>query len=197
MRSWGSPAVTEHNGEEAGEINNDRAGGTSMERNETVQTDLGQSKKKKKRKGDKGGTGVNANSKRPRSVVDEEIPIRSTALTHEPTVAVAVSEPKSKKRKHQSSAGHSALINGDSKSSNGNLESTGGSITAVMSSKQIKRLRKTMSKLENATGGSTPLVDWLQRVCQSNSSEDKALDSVEVMRGLKVSLMDSKWVLDV
>ena len=195
MRSWGSPAITEPNGEEAGEAKSEAAGVSSVGKKDKVQTDSGQSKKKKKRKGDKGGTGVNANSKRPKSLVDEGVPMDSTALTHEP--AIAASELKTKKRKHQSIAGRSAYNTGDAKPVSGDLEPTNGSITAVMSSKQIRRLRKTMSKLEKATGESTPLVDWLQRVCQSDSSEDMALDSVEVMRGLKVSLMNSKWVLDV
>ncbi|WWD15921.1 hypothetical protein CI109_100345 [Kwoniella shandongensis] len=107
MRSWGtSPAPTATEGSQPPTSENGGDGAAA--------------KKKNKKKGDKGGTGAKANSKRPKSDEAESTPVPTT-------------EPQNKKRK----------FDGEDEA-----EPTVVPTSEPVSSKTIKRLKKRFTKLE-------------------------------------------------
>lgn len=182
MRSWGSRPATE----EAEEKAVMKGGGLEESTgtlNGTVEV-AGGEKKKRKRKGDKGGTGVKANSKRSKGDENGEEP---QSATTEPLLSTGTGdEPKRKKRKREG-VDH-PIENGDSPihgrpATNGHAQPT--------SDKLLKRLRKSMSKLEKEPGHSS-LAQWVEKV---SKSKDQVSDTAEVLRGLRISFTDGRWVL--
>lgn len=170
MRSWGSPAVTETpNGD-----SNTNSHGLEVER--TGNGGEVEEGKKKKRKGDKGGTGKKANSKRPRSEVDDHEAITSHLTT-------TPDETKSKKRKRDSTL--AAPTNGESAATNGMI--------TVLSEKSLKRIRKNMSKLEKSSDEKS-LKEWLEELCKG---KEEAFTPAEAMSSLKVDFTSGKWTIQL
>jgi cell growth-regulating nucleolar protein len=88
-------------------------------------------------------------------------------------VEVEMEEPEKKKRKRDESAVESAT-------------------PVVASEKTLKRLKKNMSKLEKGGEVELVLADWLSKAGKGKEGD---IDTAEVLKGLKVSLSDGKWIL--
>lgn len=123
-------------------------------------------KKKKKRKGDKGGTGAKANSKRPRE--EPSANGNSTA----PSAPAQEEEPVAKKRKRSASP----VVE---------------TVSAEISDKTLKRLRKNASKVAEKSP-SLSLSDWLKQV---GDAKKEQVDAGDVNRAAKVSWEGGKWIL--
>ena len=123
-------------------------------------------KKKKKRKGDKGGTGAKANSKRPR-----EEPMANGNSTA-PAASTQEEEPVAKKRKRSASP----VVE---------------TVSAEISDKTLKRLRKNASKVAEKSP-SLSLSDWLKQV---GDAKKEQVDAGDVNRAAKVSWEGGKWIL--
>jgi len=185
MRSWGSPAVTETNGEIQETQPNGHGNGHVSEAGTAMNGHVQGGEKRKKRKGDRGGTGTKANSKRPKSEADGDAAPTEIASSARPRTDATI-EPKTKKRKRETSSGNQPDLprDGIQKPVNGD--------SPALSDETLKRLRKSMSKLEKVTGD-TNLQAWLELVVCTSKKE--TLESAEVMRSLKVLFQDGKWVL--
>ncbi|WRT67145.1 uncharacterized protein IL334_004111 [Kwoniella shivajii] len=122
---------------------------------ETAQTSInGDSDKKKKRRGDKGGTGAKANSKNPPKA--EETP-----------VFAETSETSNKKRKFEESDSTPTVVNGDS---------------TEVNSKTIKRLKKRLGKIEEKEVTLAEWIDALGRDKEKNVESSEILKALKVSK---------------
>ncbi|KAK8869806.1 hypothetical protein IAR55_000374 [Kwoniella newhampshirensis] len=160
MRSWGSsPApTTETNGQGLGGVPSVDEGAKKTKNN--------------KKKGDKGGTGAKANSKRPKN--DDDEPSATPVPLSE---VVPVEEPKNKKRKF------------DDEEPEANPATN-----APVSSKTVKRLKKRLTKLEERINGEMTLGEWVESL---GKDEKKSVDTAEIFKAVKVSFKDGSFQLSL
>jgi len=158
-------------------------------------------KNKNKKKGDKKGTGSRANTKNPKKTSQNGTsppPVAAPDVSTSASVSAPSSGPvaastsaslekPSKKRKFEETP--SEVVVNNEKSSATIPES------ALVSDKTLKRIRKNLTKLSEKKGEQeVSLQDW---IAQAGKNKDKAIDGDEVMKSLKVSLVDGQWRLSV
>lgn len=124
--------------------------------------------KKRRKKGDKGGTGSKANSKHPRG--------ESLAASEAPTAAS--DEPAQKKRKRSTSPAPAPAA----------AETAAGE---AISDKTLKRLRKNAAKIGEKSP-SLSLDEWVKRIAEVKKEQ---IDVEDVNKAAKVSFEDGKWIL--
>ncbi|KAK4686558.1 cell growth-regulating nucleolar protein, partial [Tremellales sp. Uapishka_1] len=197
MRSWGSNANSEAGDAESSTplpiINGNKSHTTFVEDAAPTSTstfanaageDEGAKKKKNKKKGDKKGTGSRANTRNPPKAESEvpstivasaSLPIASSTAT---STTNPTEEPIAKKRKRSASPSTTTFVE--------------------PSQKTVKKLRKTLSKLSDQT--EKPLRQSLEgflATLGSNKNADKTIDASEILKAVKVELIDGKWQLTV
>ena len=172
MRSWGSPAITENQ-----DAITDLDGKQAKKASDPVNGDVvGNVKKTKPKSSDKGGTEKKAKSK----IGSLEIKVDDL-----PVKTLPDGGQTSKKRKRDNVP-----------EANGNVNQGKESVTATgtsepVSDKTLKRIRRTISKI-SMTNQEMTLAKWLDQICRA---KEKPWDLSDVMRCLKVTYTDGRWIL--